>query len=140
MRLVLDTSVVIAGLRGPTGASAALLRRLATGEWTLLLSVALALEYEAVCLRPEQLLATMVAPADMEVFVNTLITLAEPVDIHFLWRPVLRDPDDDMVFEAAVNGGAHAIVTFNLRDFGDTPKRFGIETLLPSDALKRIRQ
>jgi len=52
----------------------------------------------------------------------------------------LRDAGDEMVLEAAVNGRADALVTFNVRDFGKVPGRFGIEVLLPRDALKRIRR
>lgn len=64
-------------------------------------------------------------------FINTLIGLAEPVDVHFLWRPQLRDAGDEMVLETAVNGQATALVTFNQRDYGDTPSFFGIQVLLP---------
>ncbi len=50
----------------------------------------------------------------------------------------MRDPADETVLEAAVNGQANAIVTFNLRDYGSAPKDFGIEVLLPRNALKRL--
>ena len=63
--------------------------------------------------------------------------VAEPVRLAFLWRPAVRDPDDDMVLETAVNGRADAIVTFNLRDFGTAAKRFGIDTLSPGEAVRR---
>jgi predicted nucleic acid-binding protein len=62
------------------------------------------------------------------------------VKTHFLWRPQLRDPNDEMVLEAAVNGRADLLVTFNVRDFGTVPSRFGIEVMIPRDALERIRQ
>ena len=39
----------------------------------------------------------------------------------------------------AVNGQAAAIVTFNQRDFGDTPATFGIDVLSRADMLRRIR-
>jgi predicted nucleic acid-binding protein len=52
-----------------------------------------------------------------------------------MWRPQLRDPGDELVLEAAVNGQAAAIVTFNHRDFGTTPARFGIEVLSPPEIL-----
>jgi len=65
--------------------------------------------------------------------------LLEPVESHFLWRPQLRDPADEMVLEAAVNGGATAIVTFNARDFGASAAGFGLALLTPSSALRRIR-
>ncbi|MDE0220306.1 MAG: PIN domain-containing protein [Spirochaetaceae bacterium] len=66
--------------------------------------------------------------------------VAEPVLTAFLWRPQLRDPADEMVLEAAINGNADALVTFNRRDFGDTPGRFGIAVLSPRQALGRTEQ
>ncbi|HAE48066.1 MAG: hypothetical protein CMO30_20695 [Tistrella sp.] len=69
---------------------------------------------------------------------GAVAAIVEPVRLACLWRPTLRDPDDDMVLEAAVNGGANAIVTFNLRDFGQEASRFGIEVLLPGAALRRL--
>jgi predicted nucleic acid-binding protein len=67
-----------------------------------------------------------------------LAAVAEPVRLTFNWRPALRDPDDDMVLEAAANGRADAIVTFNLRDFADVAPRFGIAVLRPADALRKL--
>jgi hypothetical protein len=61
------------------------------------------------------------------------------LESHFMWRPLLRDPADEMVLEAAVNGGAAAIVTFNQRDFGVVPQQFGVEVLTPAVALRRIK-
>lgn len=46
---------------------------------------------------------------------------------------------DVMVLEAAVNGGADMLVTFNRRDFGAAPAAFGVACLLPREALERIR-
>jgi len=69
-----------------------------------------------------------------------VLAMAEAVEIYFLWRPQLRDANDEMVLEAAINGQADTIVTFNRRDYGNIAKRFGIEVLKPSDALERIRR
>ena len=96
------------------------------------------LEYEAVCSRTEHLAAAGLSTQELGVFLDALAALAEPVETHYLWRPQLRDPGDEMVLEAAVNGGAQAIVTFNLRDFGLAPSAFGIDVLLPRDALRRL--
>ena len=75
----------------------------------------------------------------MDVFIDAVLALVEPVETHFIWRPQLRDPADEWVLEAAVNGQAEAIVTFNRRDFGDAPRRFGVDLLLPAEALQRIK-
>jgi putative PIN family toxin of toxin-antitoxin system len=138
MRAVLDTNVVLAAMHSPRGASAALLRFAVEGRITLLMTVAVALEYEAVCSRPVHRNAAGLSEADVQIFLDGLTALAEPVTTRYLWRPQLRDPNDEMILEAAVNGGADAIVTFNLRDFGETPPRFGIEAMKPQEALRRI--
>jgi predicted nucleic acid-binding protein len=71
--------------------------------------------------------------------IDALVGVAEPVEVHYQWRPQLTDAGDEMVLEAAVNGRADAIVTFNRKDYGAGPARFGIEMLSPADALRRIR-
>ena len=140
MRLVLDTDVVVAAMRSPAGASAAILQSIRLGDAALLLSVPLAMEYEAVCQQAEHRLAAGLNEVQVDAFVTAVIAMAEPVETHFLWRPQLRDPGDEMVLEAAVNGRADALVTFNLRDYGEAPGRFGVELLLPRVAIGRIRR
>jgi len=137
--IVLDTDVVIAAMRSPSGASAALLMAVRRGEIRMLANVALALEYEATCRRAEHGVAAGLSPAQVGVFIDAVIALAEPVETHFLWRPQLRDPGDELVLEAAVNGQANAIVTFNQKDFGEIPMKFSVEVLAPVDALRRIK-
>ena len=136
--MVLDTDVVVAALRSPGGASAGLLAAALDGGVTLLANVALVLEYEAVRTRAEPVAASGLSAKQVAIFVDAIVALVEPVESHFIWRPQLRDPADEVVLEAAVNGGARAIVTFNQRDFGTTPSRFGIEVLLPRDTLRRF--
>jgi len=138
MRLVLDTDVIVAALRSPRGASAALLRAIRQGRAQMLLTTPLLLEYEAVCFREEHRLAAGLTTDDVEGFLDGLARLAERATVHFLWRPQLRDAGDGMVLEAAVNGRAQASVAFNHRDYGDAPSRFGISLLLPAEAYRRI--
>lgn len=138
MRVVLDTDVVVAAMRSPTGASAAIIRAVRQKKATLLLSVPLAVEYEAVCRRPEHRMEAGLSEQSVEIFLTAVIAMGEPVHTHFLWRPQLRDPNDEMVLEAAVNGRADALVTFNVRDYGTAPSQFGVELLLPRGAIARI--
>jgi predicted nucleic acid-binding protein len=60
------------------------------------------------------------------------------VEIHYTWRPQLPDPDDEMVFEAAVNGRADALVTHNVRDFRVAGPRFGMRIARPIEILREI--
>jgi putative PIN family toxin of toxin-antitoxin system len=138
MRLVLDTDVVVAALRSPSGASSGLLSAALDGKAQLLANMALVLEYEAVCARSEHLSAAGLGPVELEIFLDAVVSLIAPVESHFVWRPQLRDPADEMVLEAAVNGQADAIVSFNHRDFGTAPAQFGVALLLPRDAFRRL--
>ena len=140
MRLVLDTNVVVAAMRSPRGASAEILRAARRGEAALLANVALALEYESVCGRREHQIAAALTPEEVVIFIDAVVAIMEPVETHFIWRPQLRDADDEFVLETAINGGADAVVTFNARDFGKAPSRFGLELLAPAAALRRMRQ
>lgn len=137
---MLDTDVVGAAMRSPKGASAAILKAASLGLVALLVSVPLALEYEAICSDAEHRLASGLSDGEVRLFLDAVIGLAQPVQSFFLWRPQLRDPGDEMVLEAAVNGRADAIVTFNRRDYGTAPLQFGLAVLLPREALVRITQ
>ena len=137
MRLVLDTNVLVAAIRS-TGAAAEVLKLIRRRRLTMVATVALFLEYEAVLTRPEHLAAAEMTAAEAESVLDVLAAVAEAVEPHFLWRPRLRDADDDMVLEAAVNGHAEVIATFNARDFGTVADTFGIELLTPSAILRRL--
>jgi hypothetical protein len=88
---------------------------------------------------PEHRLAAGFSEQDVQIFVDALVAMAEPVATHFLWRPRLRDAGDEMVLEAAVNGGAKAIVTFNVTDFAPATTEFGIEVVRPGALARRLR-
>lgn len=105
----------------------------------MLLTVALALEYEAICTLAEHRLASGLSALEAGVYVDGLIAMAEPIKTFFRWRPQLRDPGDELVLETAVNGQAGAIVTFNESHLREA-RRFGIEVIRPGEALRRIRR
>lgn len=90
--------------------------------------------------RTEHLKAARLSTADVGVLLDAVAAVADPVRLAYLWRPILPDTDDDMVLEAAVNGRADAIVTFNLRDFGRPAEQFGIAVLSPGEAVRRLEK
>lgn len=134
----MDTDTIVAALGSPTGASAELLRKARRGEITLAASISLFMEYEAVCSRPEYLQAGGLDARLLGVFLDGLAHLVEPVDVHFLWRPQLRDPADELVLEAAVNASAQALLTFNLKHFAIAAEHFGLKVSQPGAFLRSL--
>lgn len=105
-----------------------------------LYSTALWLEYEAVLTRPVQLTAMRLSSAEVGNVLAALAVVAEPVPIHFLWRPVLADAEDEHVLDLAMNVRADMLVTFNQDDFVEASKTFQIEVVTPAVALRRLRE
>ncbi|MFT3790397.1 MAG: putative toxin-antitoxin system toxin component, PIN family [Rudaea sp.] len=138
-RIVLDTNVLVAGARSRLGASFALLKGLRSGRFTALASVALMIEYEAVLNRPEHLKAGRRTIAMNDAFLDALCMSVEPVHLHYLWRPQLRDPADEMVLETALNGRADALVTLNTGDF-DVAAAFRLPVLTPGAFLMQLKE
>ena len=135
LRVVLDTNVLVAAVRSRRGASFALLSRAGTQAFEIALSVPLVLEYEEALLR--QLGKTDLRRSDVEAIIDYLCRVATHHEIYYLWRPLLPDPEDDMLLELAVAARSEAIVTFNKRDF-DGSDRFGIRVLAPAELLHEI--
>ena len=127
--VVLDTNVLVAGLRSSRGASNHLLQRAAAGQLRICVSTTLVVEYEAVLSRPGLVPHTR---ASIQLFIDSLCAVAHETHLFFKWRPFLPDPADDMVFECAMAAGASHIVTHNRADFvaaGD----FGISVMTPGE-------
>ena len=136
--MILDTDVIIAALRSTKGASAEIIRRVLRGDIRIELTVAMALEYEAVATRAEHLIAGELTATEALNLIDSLAAMAKPVEIHFRWRPQLRDVDDEMVLEAAINANDRTIVTFNARDFAGA-ERFDVKVLSPREILERLK-
>src|SRR6266513_5999356 len=139
MRSVLDTDVMVAALRSPTGASRWLLRAVLEKRVVAVVSVPLILEYEAVLTRTEHLAAAGLSSEQARAVLDALAAVSEHIRFSFRWRPLLADANDDMVIETAINGAAQLVVTFNLRDFGSVGERFGCRAVLPRDATELVR-
>ena len=138
-RVVLDTNVLVAASRSRLGASFALLQAMRNRQFLVLLSVPLMLEYEAVLKRPEQLAASGRSVLMTDAFLDALCLCGEAVHLHYLWRPQLRDPSDEMVLETALNGRADVLVSMNIRDFA-TARRFRLKVATPGAFLRQLRE
>jgi len=138
MRYVLDTSVLVAAVRSNVGVSNKILEAALSKRFMTLATNTLFTEYEAVLKRPEHLSASGLTPNDIDILLDTLEVVVVKVNRPFMWRALLRDPSDETVLEAEINGRADAIVTFNIRDFSAIPERFNIRLLRPKDAIRLL--
>lgn len=134
LKVVIDTNALVAALRSRRGASFAVLQLAGKGHFEHVLTVPLVMEYEDVLLRPG--LAPIPVSAVQDV-IDYLCATGIEQNVHFLWRPLLSDPKDDMVLEAAVSAGCRWIVSFNTRDF-TAAAGLGIDALTPAEFLNQL--
>jgi len=139
--LVLDTNVIVAGLFSRRGASFWLLERVVDGRLGVAVSVALALEYEDVLLRPDILSQSWANAEQISTVLDAIFGQAALVQpIRARRRPALADPGDDLVLECALEAHADAIITMNVRDFAGVTERHGLRILKPGDIVAELRE
>lgn len=137
---VLDTNILVAALWSRSGASFRIVELALDGALAYAVSVALALEYEAVLKRAAMREASWASEAELEIVFDALIARAQRImPIRTKLRPALADPADDMVLECAVQAGADAIVTMNLRDFRPALALYRVEAITPGELLARLK-
>jgi len=137
---VLDTDVLVAAFRSDAGASRQVLEAARACRFELLLSVPLMLGYESVLTGPEHLAACGASREDVSAVLDELASVGKRVELLIRTRPMLSDPNDEMVLETAINGGADAIVTFNDRDFRSVATRFRCSVLRPGEVVRRMAE
>jgi len=131
-RVVLDTNVLVAALRSRNGASFKLLSMVGSGAFETVVSVPLVIEYEYAAVKTAKQIGL-----DLPVIgtiLDYLCKVSVHQDIFFLWRPMLKDPGDEMVLEVAVASSSEGIVTFNTKDF-DKADSFGLSIWTPKEFL-----
>jgi len=131
----MDTNILVAALQSQQGASFRLLSLVGQKRFDICLSVALLLEYEDVTTR--LLDKTGLSQTELDDILDYLCLVGHHQKVHFLWRPFLKDPKDDMVLELAVAAHCTMIVSFNQRDFKGSDQ-FGIQVLKPGEFLKQL--
>jgi putative PIN family toxin of toxin-antitoxin system len=134
-KVVLDTNVLVAGLRSRFGASFRLLQLLGTGRFEIAISVPLVLEYEDVLIRQAGLVG--LDETDIGDMIDYICLVGQRQRIYYLWRPTLRDPKDELVLELAVAANCEGIVTFNRKDFLGADQ-FGLSVMTPRELLFAI--
>lgn len=136
VRVVIDTNVLVSGLRSNRGAAFRVLRGIRSGHVLPVVSVAVFLEYQEVLARPG-ILPDQMPGAAITAFLNAFLLASEHRDIFFKWRPWLPDPKDECVLDTAVAAGCVPIVTHNLKDFRPAPK-LGVRVMTPWELVSEL--
>jgi putative PIN family toxin of toxin-antitoxin system len=131
-QIVLDTNVLVTALKSSRGSSFRLLSLIDSGKFTINISTPLVAEYEEVLQREIRHLSR----AEINDILDYLCSVANRHKIFYLWRPVLKDADDDFILELAVKSGSN-IITWNVKDF-DRAGKFGIPVQTPAEFLRQI--
>lgn len=113
MRIVLDTSVIVAAMRSSSGVSAKLVEMALDGEFELLLSVPLLLEYEAVLTVPPTD-GFGIQPSANDIFLDRIRDRSVAVHLGYYWPVSAKDEDDSHVLTLAVAGQADGLVTHDV--------------------------
>ncbi len=133
--IVLDTNVLLSGLKSRNGLSFKLLERVLTNDVRLAISTPLILEYESTL--KKVLVPGTLSLNDVDTLLDSICSMGVQARIYYLWRPYLKDPYDDHILELAVAAGSKYIVTYNRKDFQGI-ERFGIQILEPREILRLI--
>lgn len=137
----LDTNILVAALWSRSGASYRIIESALGGRLSYAVSVALVLEYEAVLNRTAMREASWASKEELDVVLDALIGQAQRImPIRTRLRPTLADPSDDMVLECAVQAGADAIVTMNVRDFAPARELYRVDVIKPGELFLRLER
>ena len=140
IKVVVDTNVLVAGLIGGKGPNREILRRCLQGELQPYVGNSLHLEYQDLLNRDRiQALCKQTSVSLME-FLDGFAHVCTPVDVHYLWRPNLKDEADNHLVELAIAAGVSYIITNNVSDFAQAElKRLGYEVITPEQLLRLLR-
>ncbi len=136
LKIILDTNILLSALRSDLGASFEVISMIPSKLFKPVVSVPLAVEYEDVLKRPG--LLEHLTEIEIDQFIDFIIDKSDKQEVHYLWRPFLKDQKDDMVLEVAVASESDAIVTYNKKDYKNVEERFGIRIIDAKELLEII--
>lgn len=138
-KVVIDTSVLISALIGKAGPAREIVRRCLQAQLRPLVSTALFLEYESVSKRPNIKELCPLTEEEISELLAAFFAVCEWVQIHYLWRPNLKDEGDNFLIELAVAGNAKCIITNNLKDLRNAELQFdGLKVYAPEEYLRGV--
>jgi predicted nucleic acid-binding protein len=105
------------------------------------ISASLLFEYRDVLSRDDLFWNARLDAAQRALLLRAFVSRCEWQQVHFLWRPNLRDEADNRLIELAVAANCSIIVTNNVRDLEQRDLKFpDIRALKPEQLLEEIRR
>lgn len=137
-RAVLDVNVIVSGILVPHGHPAQILQAWRDGQFLLITSEAIIQEVKEVLNRPRiRKKYRHLTPRIIGRLINLLRHHGVLVPGKLKLRVVERDPDDDKVIIAAVEGKAEYIVAGDT-DLADLKSYHGIKIVKPADFMRLL--
>lgn len=134
-QIVVDTNVLLSSLKSNAGASYKLFSILNDRRWQVNVSTALLYEYEEILKNASNDLGLTLQEVDLAI--AALCNIANFHPIFFLWRPMLKDADDEFLSDLALKAQADFIITYNQKDL-QAVERFGIQVVTPKQFLQIV--
>ena len=139
MKIVIDTSVWISALITKESQARELLRLVFYAKLFPQISEALFREYEEVMKRKKIQSLTPLSQEEQNELFEAYLSRCKWNEIYYMWRPNLKDENDNFVVELAVASGAEAIITYNVKDFKNAELIFKHKIMTPEDFIKEMR-
>ncbi len=131
INIVIDTNVLLSALLSNRGASYKLLSIIDSEKFTVHISTTLLYEYEEILKRKSHMSAK-----DVDAVLDYICLIGKKNSIFYLWRPKLKDVNDDFLLELAAKSHS-IIVTLNGKDFKPASE-YGLRVMTPKDFLQYI--
>ena len=129
--IVIDTNVLLSAIYSNKGASYKLLAIIDSDKFTVNISTTLIYEYEEILK-----LKSKLEIQHVDSILNYICSIGKKNKIFYLWRPKLKDSDDDFLLELAVKSNS-IIVTLNGKDFKPASE-FNLKVMTPKEFLQHI--
>ncbi len=137
MNLVIDTNVWISALLSQNGLSREIIRLALLGKVVPQISVPLFLEYEAVMKRKEIQEQCYLDKEEQKELFQAFLSTCKYNEIFYLWRPNLKDKDDDFLVELAVASNSEVIITENIKDLKSNELFFDFKVVTVKEFIER---
>ncbi|QEE47653.1 putative toxin-antitoxin system toxin component, PIN family [Rhizobium sp. WL3] len=138
IRIVAVTNVLVSACIG-RGPASKVIEACLTDRLSPMLSMALYLEYEDVINRTAPFERARFDINQRNDLLDAFFSRCTLVDIHYRWRPNLRDEGDNHLVDLAVSANARYLVTWNIRDFSGGELRFDrVEVIDPAQLIREL--